>query len=158
SRLCASWRSIPLGSPRGAVSETNPGAATRRGNEETALFDIVNRKTRPPGCDAHRGRKALPVARMSRYARYSRAYSDMRVGLTVRLARPGFRRRVHGRHLVAGLCAPAHPGYGASLRQRAGLGGAGAEAEAEQPVHLDQVELDPVERHRAARIGQRIAL
>src|SRR5262249_21090102 len=59
-RLCASWRSIPLGSPRETERrKTNPGAATRRGSEETALFDIVNRKTRPPGGEAHRGRKAL---------------------------------------------------------------------------------------------------
>ena len=41
---------------------TNPGAATRRGNEETALFDIVNRKKRQPGCDAHRGREAFTTA------------------------------------------------------------------------------------------------
>src|SRR5262249_50275533 len=59
-RRCASWRSFPLGPPRETETrKTNPGATTRRGNEETALFDIVNRKTRPPGCDAHRGRDAL---------------------------------------------------------------------------------------------------
>src|SRR5262249_45477179 len=38
-----------------------PSGTTRRGNEETTLFDIVNRKRRPPGCDAHRGQEAFAL-------------------------------------------------------------------------------------------------
>ena len=34
----------------------------RPGKRETALFDIVNRKTRPPGCEPHRGIAALSAS------------------------------------------------------------------------------------------------
>src|SRR5262245_4586359 len=78
----------------GGKEKQNPGAATRRGNEETTLFDTVNRNARPPGCNAHRGTKAFAVgcahkrvSRVSstRYGCGQRARSLQRVrGSTVR--------------------------------------------------------------------------
>src|SRR5215510_13599420 len=44
----------------GGKEKQNPGAATRRGNEETTLFDMVNRNARPPGCRRIAGQRRSP--------------------------------------------------------------------------------------------------
>src|SRR5262245_29114998 len=51
----------PAPSSGGGKEKQNPDATTRRGNEETTLFDRVNRTTRPLGCGRHRGQEVVRV-------------------------------------------------------------------------------------------------
>jgi hypothetical protein len=107
----------PLIRGRMEREKQNPGAETRRGNEETALFDIVNRERREPrrrSPDEAKAKSGIRAARHDRPAFRSRSMRATGCGLRGE-SRPRQRTRSQPR---ARLAAPVReePLYDTSSR------------------------------------------